>query len=257
MIASAALVTAGMATLSLLVFGTASWQAFFDWMPVTSRVVLGEGAADWSRLQSLFGLVRAQGGGETLAWSAQGMLALARRLAIACLWRSRVAFELKAAALVLRRAAGDALSLHVRPRRADNPGGVPLRFALATRLSAERGLRPGAAVALLFSYPYVKTHVGLAATAIVAAVDRAAHGNGAARKPSHRLERAAATNCLIGVRQQPRQSAGPMRAGRSYIVDQILPDFDGDMMQLSPLAMHRDGVIGEIGDGCRARCRRR
>ena len=84
-IAGAALVTAGMAALSLLVFGTASWQAFFDWMPVTSRVVLGEGAADWSRLQSLFGLVRAQGGGEALAWSAQGMLALTLAVAIAWL----------------------------------------------------------------------------------------------------------------------------------------------------------------------------
>ena len=35
-------------------------------MPITGRVVLGEGAADWSRLQSLFGLMRAHGAGEAL-----------------------------------------------------------------------------------------------------------------------------------------------------------------------------------------------
>ena len=52
----AALVPPRMAAPRLLVFGAASWQAFFDWMPVTSRVVLGDGGADFSRLQSLFGL---------------------------------------------------------------------------------------------------------------------------------------------------------------------------------------------------------
>ena len=62
MIAVAAAVTVGMAAASWLAFGSASWRAFFEWMPVTSRIVLGEGAADWHKLQSLFGLVRAYGG---------------------------------------------------------------------------------------------------------------------------------------------------------------------------------------------------
>jgi len=95
----AALTAAAMIALSLLVFGTDSWQAFFNWMPVTSRVVLGEGGAEFSRLQSVFGLVRAQGGDETLAWGAQAVCALALAAAVAWLWRSRAAFELKAAAL--------------------------------------------------------------------------------------------------------------------------------------------------------------
>ena len=175
-IASAALVTAGMAALSLLVFGTASWQAFFDWMPVTSHVVLGEGAADWSRLQSLFGLVRAQGGGEALAWSAQGMLALTLALAIACLWRSRVAFELKAAALSCAALLATPY-LYMYDLVALT---IPAAFLI--RLALQRGFLAGdvfglaAAVALLFSFPYTKTHVGLAAAAIVAAliVQRAA-----------------------------------------------------------------------------------
>jgi arabinofuranan 3-O-arabinosyltransferase len=58
-IAVAALVTVGLAALSWLAFGSASWDAFVHWMPITSRVVLTEGHADWNRLQSLFGLVRA------------------------------------------------------------------------------------------------------------------------------------------------------------------------------------------------------
>ena len=55
-IAVAALAAGGLAAASWLAFGSASWEAFLHWMPITGRVVLGEGAADWSRLQSLFGL---------------------------------------------------------------------------------------------------------------------------------------------------------------------------------------------------------
>ena len=68
-------------------------------LPLTSRVVLDEGAADWTRLQSLFGLVRAHGGGETLAWAVQAGGTLALAAALVLLWRSRAAYELKAAAL--------------------------------------------------------------------------------------------------------------------------------------------------------------
>jgi hypothetical protein len=42
----AAATAAGLAALSWLVFGAASWQAFAHWMPITSRVVLDEGGAD-------------------------------------------------------------------------------------------------------------------------------------------------------------------------------------------------------------------
>ena len=98
-IAVAGLVTVVMVALSVIVFGRASWQAFFDWMPVTTRVVMGEGAADWSRLESLFGLVRVVGGGETLAWSVQAAVALALAGAIGWLWRTSAEFEIKAAAL--------------------------------------------------------------------------------------------------------------------------------------------------------------
>lgn len=167
---AAALTAAAMAALSVFAFGLASWQAFFEWMPVTSRVVLGAGAADWSRLQSLFGVVRALGGSEALAWSAQALLALTLIVAIAWLWRSRVAFELKAAGLACAALLAtpylyiyDLVALTI-------PAAFVLRLALARGFLASEVAGLGAAVMLLLSYPYAKTQVGLAAAMIVAAL---------------------------------------------------------------------------------------
>jgi arabinofuranan 3-O-arabinosyltransferase len=98
-IAVAAVVAIAMAALSWLAFGSASWDAFGHWMPVTSRVVLGEGHADWSRLQSLSGLVRSHGGSEQLAWTVQAIGSLSVAVGVTWLWRSRVPYDLKAAGL--------------------------------------------------------------------------------------------------------------------------------------------------------------
>jgi arabinofuranan 3-O-arabinosyltransferase len=63
-IAVAALVAILLAALSWLAFGSASWQAFVHWAPLSSRVLIDEGALDWYRLQSVFALVRAHGGSD-------------------------------------------------------------------------------------------------------------------------------------------------------------------------------------------------
>ena len=169
-IAVAAVVAIVLAALSWLAFGSASWQAFVHWMPITSRVVLGEGAADWYRLQSAFGLVRAHGGSETLSWIAQGLATLAIAVGVVWLWRARVTFELKAAAA----AAGTLLAtpylyMYDLPALA-----VAVAFFLALALQTElsrieiAGLL--AAGALILIYPYVATQVGLAAVLIVMAL---------------------------------------------------------------------------------------
>jgi arabinofuranan 3-O-arabinosyltransferase len=166
-IAVAALVAAGMAAASWLVFGSASWQAFAHWMPITSRVVLGEGGADWSRLQSVFGLIRAHGGSEALAWAAQGAVSAAVAGLVLWLWRRDVPFELKAAVL----AAGallatpyvymyDLVVLAVAVA-------FLLRFALERGFSAAETAGLAAAGVLILIYPYVKTQAGLAAVLIV------------------------------------------------------------------------------------------
>jgi arabinofuranan 3-O-arabinosyltransferase len=166
----AAVVAIVLAALSWLAFGGATWEAFVHWMPITSRVVLTEGQADWSRLQSLFGLVRALGGSAQLAWIVQATGSIAVAAAIVYVWRSRAAFDLKAAAL----AAG---TLAVTPYLYMYDLVVlAVAVAFLLRFALERGFTTsdivglGVAGALILSYPYVKTQVGLAAVLIVLAL---------------------------------------------------------------------------------------
>jgi arabinofuranan 3-O-arabinosyltransferase len=169
-IAVAATVAIALAGASWLAFGSASWLAFFHWMPITGRVVLAEGLADWSRLQSLFGLVRAHGGGETLAWTVQAIGAAGTAAVVIALWRSRAPFDLKAAAL----AAGtlivtpylymyDLVVLAVAVA-------FLLRFALERGFAASEIVGLAVSGALILIFPYVKTQVGLAAVLIVLAL---------------------------------------------------------------------------------------
>jgi arabinofuranan 3-O-arabinosyltransferase len=169
-IAVAALVAIILAALSSLVFGIASWQAFVHWMPITSHIVLGEGAADFSRLQSLFGVVRAHGGSEPLAWTVQAAAFLALAASLVWLWRSRVPYELKAAALAAGALVAtpylymyDLVALAVAVA-------FLLRFALTRGLASTEIGGLTVAGALILSFPYVKTQVGLAAALIVIAL---------------------------------------------------------------------------------------
>ena len=169
-IAVAAAVATAMIAVSWLAFGAASWQAFFHWLPITSHRILGEGRADFDRLQSFYGLVRACGGGETLAWAVQMTAGLAAAACIIWLWRSRAPFELKAAAL----AAGtliatpyvymyDLVVLAVAV-------GFLLRFVIARGLGTAEAYGLAAGGALILVFPYVNTQTGLAAVLIVLAL---------------------------------------------------------------------------------------
>lgn len=164
----AALVTTALAVSSWLVFGEASWNAFVEWIPTTSHVVLGQGGADFSRLQSLFGLVRTLGGSELLAWQLQGGCAGLLVLTVMLLWHSGIAFELKAAALSCAALLAtpylyiyDLVALTI-------PVAFLLRFGFARGLLPSEAVGLSAAVALLLSYPYAQAQVGVAATVIVA-----------------------------------------------------------------------------------------
>jgi len=188
-IAVAACVAIGMAVASWLAFGIASWQAFFHWLPISSHIILGEGRADFGRLQSLYGLVRAHGGDETLAWSVQAVGSLAVAAGIVWLWRSRAAYELKAGALAAAVLVAtpyvymyDVVVLGVAVA-------FLLRYALDRGITSTEIVGLAAAGALILAFPYVKTQVGLAAVLIVLAlivqhvVQRplpAAHGAGPA-----------------------------------------------------------------------------
>ena len=169
-LAVAALVALGLAALAWLAFGSASWLAFAESVPVTSRVILNEGATEWSRLQSLFGFMRAHGAGETLAWTVQAIATLGLATGLVFLWRSRVAYELKAAAL----AAGALIATPYVFIYDLVVLAVAVAFLL--RLALQRGFSTAEIVglpcagALLLAFPIVKTQVGLAAALIVLAL---------------------------------------------------------------------------------------
>jgi arabinofuranan 3-O-arabinosyltransferase len=165
--AVATLMTLAMATASWLAFGGASWQAFFHSLPLTSHIVLGEGRADFARLQSVFGLIRAHGGSEALAWTIQVTASIATAAFVVWLWRRRAPFELKAAAL----AAGTLIATPYVYMYDLVVLAVAIAFLL--RLALQRGLLASeaaglaAAGVLVLIFPFVKTHVGLAAILIV------------------------------------------------------------------------------------------
>ena len=121
--ATATVVAVLIAAASWLAFGSESWNAFFASIGHTSQAFLSDGWADWSKLQTAFGLTRTLGGSETLAWTMQIAVALLAAVGVAVLWRSRAGHEIEGRGARNRSVAGDALSLHVRLGRA-----VPLAF---------------------------------------------------------------------------------------------------------------------------------
>jgi arabinofuranan 3-O-arabinosyltransferase len=167
-IAVATLTAIVLAALSWLAFGSASWEAFVHWAPLSSHALIDQGALDWYRLQSVFAFARAHGGSETLAWTVQGVLTLSLAVGLVWLWKSRAAFELKAAAL----AAGALLATPYLFMYDLVVLAVAVAFMLRLALAHEFLSRIeiaslAAAAALILIYPYVKTNVGLAAVVIV------------------------------------------------------------------------------------------
>ena len=159
-----------MAVVSWLAYGTESWQAFFHWMPVFSQAFLVEGKATWWKLQSLFSLVRFFGGPEQLAWAFQWILTATVAVVLAVMWRSRVSYSLKAAAL----ATGTLLITPYLFMYDMMVLAIPVAFLV--RIGLQSGFRPyelpalGCAAALVFSFIFFGAPVGLGATLIVAAL---------------------------------------------------------------------------------------
>src|SRR5262249_47692486 len=129
---------------------------------------LVDGATGWNKLQTVFALVRALGGSDTLALVIQGALTTAIAVAVCATWRSRAPFELKAGALAVGALLATPYLFIYDLAVLAVPTAFLLRFAMARGfLGSERILLPVAG-ALLLSYIVVTTQVGLAATLIVA-----------------------------------------------------------------------------------------
>ena len=101
-----------------------------------SQAFLTEGKAPWWKMHSLFSLVRYFGGTEPLAWAFQWVLTASVAVVLALMWRSRMHYTLKAAALAVGTLADHALPLHVRHDGAGDAGRLPGPHR------AERGLSP-------------------------------------------------------------------------------------------------------------------
>ncbi len=165
--AVAAVIAMLMAAASWFAFGSESWEAFFASIGHTSQAFLSDGWADWSKLQTAFGLTRTLGGGETLAWTVQIALALIAAAGVAALWRSRAGYEIKAAAL----ATGALLATPYLYMYDLVVLAVPLAFLC--RLGGRRFLPHeltaiGVACLLIFVFPLIKAPLGFGAILIVA-----------------------------------------------------------------------------------------
>src|SRR6202034_2009165 len=141
---------------------------------------LSEGWADWSKLQTAFGLTRTLGGSETLAWTVQAAVSLAAAVLVAIVWWSKAAYDLRAAAL----GVGVLLATPYLYTYDLVVLAVPIAFLL--RLGDARGYLPkdspknlpkelpreligiGVACGLILIFPFVKFPVGLAALLLIA-----------------------------------------------------------------------------------------
>jgi glycosyl transferase family 87 len=167
---AAAVTTFALVLVSWVAFGSESWQAFFQWMPMFSQAFFTEGRATFFKLQSVFGMVRTLGGSEQLAWMLQWMLSGSVVLGVVLLWRSRADYGLKAAALP----AGTLLFTPYLFLYDMMVLAVPVGFLL--RISLKDGFRRGelaalgCAIGLLIAFPFFKIPLGFPATLIVAAL---------------------------------------------------------------------------------------
>jgi len=169
---AAGVVAAVMAAAAWLAFGEDSWRAFFANIGSASHAFLSEGLADWSKLQTGFGLIRTLGGSEAVAWAAQGLMALAAAAVVALLWRSSLSYEIKSAAL----GTGAMLATPYLYTYDLAVLAVPIAFLL--RLGRARGFLPhelasigcACVLILIFIVPALKVPVGFAAVLIIAAL---------------------------------------------------------------------------------------
>jgi arabinofuranan 3-O-arabinosyltransferase len=164
---TAGVTAVAMAFASWLAFGTESWQAFFHWMPMFSQAFLTEGKATWWKLQSLFSLVRYFGGTEQLAWAFQWVLTASVAVVLVLMWRSRVKYSVKAAAL----ASGTLLTTPYLFMYDMMVLAIPVAFLV--RIGLKNGFRAyelpalGCALALFLTFTFTGLPVGLGITLIV------------------------------------------------------------------------------------------
>jgi len=189
---SAGVTAVVLAAASWLAFGVESWLAFFHWMPKFSQAFLTEGKAPWWKLQSIFSMVRYFGGSEPLGWAFQWVLTASVAVVLALVWRSRVPYTLKAAAL----AAGTLLTTPYLFMYDMMVLAIPIAFLV--RIGLKTGFRAyelpalGAVAALIGCYMFTGIPTGLGATLVVSMLILRRAGSWWRHEPSPRLVAAGA-----------------------------------------------------------------
>jgi arabinofuranan 3-O-arabinosyltransferase len=165
---SAAVTAVVVALASAFAYGLESWLAFFHWMPRFSQAFLTEGKATWWKLQSVFSMVRYLGGSESLGWTFQWVLTASVAVVLWLMWRSRVPYTLKAAALGVGTLlitpylfVYDMMVLAI-------PIGFLVRIGLRSGFRFYELPALGTVVALIACYMFTGIPTGLAAMLIVA-----------------------------------------------------------------------------------------
>jgi arabinofuranan 3-O-arabinosyltransferase len=135
---------------------------------VASEATLTQGRADWAKLQSAFALTRLLGGSAALAWGLQLGLSSVVATGLCLMWRSRLAFEIKAAAL----ATGALLATPYLFLYDLVVLAVPMAFIIRAGVASGelRGemLIIDLASLLILIFPLVTAPVGLAAILLIA-----------------------------------------------------------------------------------------
>jgi hypothetical protein len=185
-VASAATTAVMLALASWLAFGTETWLAFVQQLPMASQAFLSNGEASFAKMQSPLALVRYAGGGENLAWVAHWSFAGSIAVGLVLLWRSSARYEIKAAALALGAVLATPYvfmyDLVV----------LAIPFALLVCVGLETGFRKAEVFALaisgalLLSFCIITAPVGLAAALVLGGViiDRARAELGWAQPPA-------------------------------------------------------------------------
>jgi hypothetical protein len=163
-LASAAMTALCMAGGSLLVFGAGTWIAFFHSIPHTTDVILAGGHAGWNKLQTVYGFARWTGASDHAAWTGQIAVALLMALGVSVMWRSRLPYALKAAALCSATLLATPYAyIYDLPLLA-----VAMAFLYRHRpFNSYEAAVLFAASLLIAAFPWVGAPLGLAATLLV------------------------------------------------------------------------------------------
>ena len=167
---SAAVTVVAVTGASWLLLGTGAWEGFINAILTANQNTLAAGRHDWTKLQSVFGLVRVVGSGVELAWILHGLATAAMAVWVWMAWAGRQPFAIKAAVL----SAGCLIAAPYAYMYDVMILAIPIAFLL--RDGRNRGFLPGemmalgAACLLLASFPLVKLPVGVGAAFIVVAL---------------------------------------------------------------------------------------